>query len=143
MWPVRFLYTFLPDKLVVFTKMSWSYFFFYFVIVLFAVPSGPPFLIMAQDVTTTTLKLLWTPPEERHRCGIITKYSVCYQNSALRTNCRNITEINKDQLSYVISDLLPNTEYLLQVKAATKVGWGIPGAIYERTLSSGKSNKLG
>lgn len=109
---------------------------------LITVPTGPPFVIMAQDITATSLKLLWSPPEERHHNGIIIKYAVCYQDSILRTNCRNITEISEGKRKYDITNLRPNTKYIFQVKAATKAGWGIPGAIYKTTLPAGKLKKI-
>ena len=109
-------------------------------IFIFVAPTGPPFVIMAQDVTATSLSLVWSPPKERYRSGLITKYGICYQKSVLRTNCLDVKEVDADQQLHHFDDFLPNTEYMLQVRAATIVGWGPPGAVYITTLSSGELN---
>ena len=109
-------------------------------IFIFVAPTGPPFVIMAQDVTATSLSLVWSPPKERYRSGLITKYGICYQKSVLRTNCLDVKEVDADQQLHHFDDFLPNTEYMLQIRAATIVGWGPPGAVYITTLSSGELN---
>ena len=93
---------------------------------------------MAQDVTAVSVKIVWSPPEEPYQNGIITNYTICYQEALLRTNCDRKINVSADQRSYHITDLSPNTEYVLQVKAATVVGTGPPGAVYVMTLSSGR-----
>ena len=102
-------------------------------------PSGPPHLVMAQDITATSLNLVWSPPEERHRNGIITEYGVCYQEASLGTSCENTVRVPMEQLSYrITTGLRPNTEFMFIVKAATSRGWGPNAVIYETTLPAGK-----
>ena len=97
---------------------------------------------MAQDVTSKSLRLLWSPPEESHRNGIIKVYGLCYQEASLATSCSTTLQIPGDQLSYDITEgLRPNTEYMFIVSAATAIGWGPKAVLYKTTLSAGK-NKI-
>lgn len=101
-------------------------------------PSAPPHLAMVQDVTTTSMKLLWSPPEKSHRNGIITEYGLCYQEASLEATCLIDVQIPGEQLSYDITEgLRPNTEYMLLVSARTAVGFGPKAVLYESTLPSG------
>ncbi|CAB3996428.1 receptor-type tyrosine- phosphatase S-like [Paramuricea clavata] len=101
-------------------------------------PSGPPHLVMAQDLTATSVKLLWSPPEESHRNGVITVYSLCYQEASLETSCTTDVQVPGEKLSYDITKgLRPNTEYMFTVAAATVTGLGPRAVLYESTLSSG------
>ena len=103
-------------------------------------PSGPPHLVMAQDVTATSLNLVWSPPKENHRNGIITEYGVCYEEASLGTNCVETVRVPMGQLSYrITTGLRPNTKFMLTVKAATGQGWGPKAVVYETTLPAGKA----
>ncbi len=94
---------------------------------------------MAQDVTATSLKLVWSPPEESLRNGIITAYGLCYQENGLGTSCDTIVQIPAEQLSYSITEgLRPNRQYMFIVFAATSKGWGPRAVLYETTLPAGK-----
>lgn len=93
---------------------------------------------MAQDLTATSVKLLWSPPEESHRNGIITVYGLCYQEASLETSCTTDVQVPGEKLSYDITKgLRPNTEYMFTVAAATVTGLGPRAVLYESTLSSG------
>ena len=90
------------------------------------------------DVTDVNITLVWSLPEQHHRNGNITKYTICYQEAVQRTNCRNMMNVSAGQEFYRIIDLQPNTEYVIQVRAATEVGSGPPGIVYRTTLPSGE-----
>ena len=104
------------------------------------VPSGPPLSIKAQDITDTSMKLIWSPPQQKHRNGIIILYGVCYQEASLGTECTDVTSIPGSQLSYEITEgLRPHCEYMFVVMAATKVaGWSPKAVLRETTLQAGK-----
>ena len=95
---------------------------------------------MAQDVTATSLKLVWSPPEENHRNGVIRIYGLCFQEASLETSCKKIVSIPGEQTSYDITEgLWPNTEYMFIVFAATaSPGWGPRAVLYVTTLPAGK-----
>ena len=76
---------------------------------------------------STTLLVNWKRP----LCdrGVLLGYELCYVESSVR-DCDssgvtvNIT--NPDQLSYIINDLYINIDYVVVVRARTKVGLGDP-----------------
>lgn len=106
---------------------------------IFTGPGGPPHLVMTQDVTATSLKLIWSPPEKHHRNGVITLYGLCFQEASLKTSCRPRLSIPGEHTSYDITEQLrPNTEYMFLIFAATaSPGWGPSAMIYETTLPAG------
>lgn len=95
---------------------------------------------MAQDVTATGLKLVWSAPEESHRNGVIRTYGLCFQEASLETSCLTTIRIPGEQTSYDITEgLRPNTEYMFIVFAATASrGWGPRAVLYKTTLPAGK-----
>ena len=107
------------------------------------VPSGPPLGLMAQNITTTSLTLVWLPPEYNHANGIIMYYGICYQEVSLGTDCTSIVSIPQEQMSFdITTGLRPYTQYVLVVMAATKiVGWGPKAMINETTLTAGRMLK--
>ena len=61
------------------------------------------------------MTLQWRPPETPN--GVITQYSILY-------NGTNITNFGSNILMDTIEELLPNTVYVLQLRAHTVVGAG-------------------
>ena len=106
----------------------------------YTVPSGPPLLLKAQDITATSLRLMWSPPEQNHANGIIRLYGVCYQEASLGTECTEVISIPGGQLSYEITQgLRPYTEHVFVVMAATKIkGWSPKAVLNITTLLAGK-----
>ena len=83
---------------------------------LFAVPSEPCSLAVF-FVTSSSVTLQWMSPETPN--GVITQYSILY-------NGTNITDFGNNMLMDTIEGLLPDTVYVLQLRAHTKVGPGPP-----------------
>lgn len=94
---------------------------------------------MTQNITATSVKLQWSPPEQALQHGVIKSYGICFQEASLGTDCRSINSIRGEQLSYSITQgLRPHTKYMFVVMAATKiVGWSPKAVIYSSTLSAG------
>ena len=77
---------------------------------------------MIVSITTNTkVSLSWMPPDTPN--GIITQYQLQYRRS---DNTTNITLLNvtNDTLTYTVTGLSSNTEYLFTVRAFTAVGHG-------------------
>ena len=95
-------------------------------IILFLVPSEPCSL-RESLVTSTTVTLQWMPPETPN--GVITHYSVQYGG-------RMIDEFGSKTLNRLmgtVEGLSPNTLYVLQLKAHTRVGPGPPVSLSIKT----------
>ena len=95
---------------------------------LFAVPSEPSSL-KEVSVTTNSVTLQWKPPQTTN--GVITHYSVQYGGSV-------IDKFSNDKLKGSIKGLSPDTEYVLQLRAHTRVGAGPPGCLTVRTCKLSK-----
>ena len=80
---------------------------------------------MVVNVTDTTMSLSWTPPQMPN--GIITHYQVQYRRSD-SSSSSTFTSLNTTSagLSYTVTELTSNTEYVFRVRAFTVVGHGPP-----------------
>ena len=76
------------------------------------------------SVTTNSVTLQWKPPHTTN--GVITHYSVQYGETV-------IDKFGNDKLEGNIKGLSPDTEYVLQLRAHTRVGAGPPGCLTVRT----------
>ena len=83
---------------------------------LFAVPSEPLSIEIVQ-VNSSSVTLQWRPPVTPN--GVITQYSILY-------NGINITNFGNNMLMNTIEGLSPDTVYVLQLRAHTGAGAGLP-----------------
>ena len=83
-------------------------------------PSAPMSLIIV-NITDTTASLSWMPPEMPN--GIITQYQVQYSKSDSSSDFNSSNNSNTN-LTYTVTELLSNTEYVFRVRAFTIVGHG-------------------
>ena len=82
---------------------------------LYVVPSVPRSLeIVSGNSSSVTLQ--WMPPETPN--GIITHYSL--------QNGPTITNLSNNVLMFTVEGLSPDTMYVLQLRAYTRVGGGPP-----------------
>ena len=77
------------------------------------------------SVNSSSVTLQWRPPETPN--GVITHYSILYDE-------KNII-ISSNELMYTIEELLPDTVYVLQLRAHTAAGAGPPS---NRTVLTSK-----
>ena len=95
-------------------------------IILFLVPSEPCSLREA-SVTLTTVTLQWIPPETPN--GVITHYSVQYGGRVIN----KFGSETPNRLMGTVEGLSPNTSYVLQLTAYTRVGPGPPASLSVKT----------
>ena len=95
-------------------------------IILFIVPSEPCSLRKA-TVTSTTVTVKWMPPDTPN--GLITHYSVQYGGRVIDYFGSNTL----NGLGGTIEGLSPDTEYVLQLRAHTRVGPGPPASLNVKT----------
>ena len=90
--------------------------------ILLTAPSAPRSLMVA-NVTNTTVTLSWTPPDTPN--GIITQYQIQYRknDSGSGSKFTSLNIANAD-LTYTVTELTSNTEYVFRVRAFTVVGHG-------------------
>ena len=82
-------------------------------------PAAPKSLMIV-SITKTTVSLSWMPPNTTN--GIITQYQLQYK----RSDSTNITSLNitNANLTYTVTGLSSNTEYVFTVRAFTAVVHG-------------------
>ena len=78
---------------------------------------------MVVNVTNATVTLSWTPPATTN--GIITQYQIQYRRSDSSSDFDSLNMTN-DDLTYTITELTSDTEYVFRVIAFTAVGHGSP-----------------
>ena len=79
------------------------------------------------SVTSSTVTLQWEPPETPN--GLITEYSIQYDGSVVD----NFGSVTLNRLMGTVERLSPDTEYVLQLRAHTKVGPGPPTNLTVKT----------
>ena len=93
---------------------------------MFLVPSEPCSLREAL-VTSTTVTLQWMSPQTSN--GVITHYSVQYDGGVID----KFSSETLDRLTNTVKGLSPNTLYVLQLTAHTRVGPGPPTSLSVKT----------
>ena len=93
---------------------------------LFLVPSEPCSLEVA-SVTSSSVTLQWISPETPN--GIITQYSIQYDGSVIN----NFGSKALNMLMGIVEGLSLDTEYVLQLRAHTRVGPGSPASLTVKT----------
>ena len=94
---------------------------------MFIVPSEPQQLEIV-IVTSTSVTLQWMSPEYPN--GVITQYSIRYDRMIIEGFGSNASD---NKVIATIEGLLPNTEYVLEMKAHTRVGPGLPVSLDVKT----------
>ena len=91
-------------------------------------------------VSSTSAKLMWSPPEKHLRNGRIMLYEIQYyeRNKPIET-----TTVNTTDTQQVIEGLEMNTDYIFKIKAFTEVGAGpwsqrLPFRTFGQRESQGK-----
>ena len=79
------------------------------------------------SVTTSSVTLKWMPPETTN--GVITQYSI--QNG--ETIINNFGNNTLNMMIGTVEGLSPDTEYVLQLRAYTRVGAGPPHSLTVQT----------
>ena len=93
---------------------------------LFVAPSEP-LSLKPYSVTSTTVTLQWMPP--RYPNGVITKYSVHFDGTNIHKFGSNVS----NKMMGTVDGLSPDTQYVLEMKAHTKVGAGQSTSLSVRT----------
>ena len=89
------------------------------------VPSEPQQLEIL-IITSNSVTLQWMPPNYPN--GVIIQYSIEYDGKSI--NVFGDDESNK--ITGTIEELLPNTNYIIKVKAYTRIGPGPPVSLLVR-----------
>ena len=87
---------------------------------------------MVVNVTNATVTLSWTPPDTPN--GIITQYQIQYKRSDSSSDYASLN-ITTDNVTYTMTGLTSDTEYVFRVIAFTVEGHG-PPSNKVRTLTS-------
>ena len=99
-------------------------------LVILTAPSASPSSVRVSEVNSSSITVQWGPVDCINRNGDITGYSVQYGSKTVSVSGDSSGGM------YVISGLMPSTNYSIQVAAGTSAGTGpYSTAIYE--LSAG------
>lgn len=101
---------------------------------------GPCKDIKASDVTKSSCKLTWEPPEYDGGSPIL-HYVLERREAGRRTYIPVMSGENK--LSWTVKDLIPNGEYFFRVKAVNKIGGGEYIELKNPVIAQDPKRKLG
>ncbi|EDO41500.1 predicted protein, partial [Nematostella vectensis] len=82
-------------------------------------PSTSPGNIVLNSLTPDSIDVSWDPPPKRYRNGILTSYIIKYHNKSISETILLPSSMQKK----TISGLASGEVYMVQVAAATKMGW--------------------
>ena len=90
-------------------------------------PSSGPINFMATSgiLAATSIIVSWDPPLLTHQNGVITRYQIIYW--LLRANIaanRSSVVVLGNVTRHTLYNLIPSSNYSLQIAAATNVGFG-------------------
>ena len=105
--------------------------------IVFIAPSSEPENLTTIEVTSNNISFLWLPPLIHSRNGNITHYSLrcSYYNLSHSMLLEHLQIKNS---TYLLSNLLPHTNYSCNVSASTSAGEGPSTNIVVRTDEDGK-----
>ena len=107
------------------------------IFIVFIAPSGEPQNLTYIEVTSNNISFSWLPPLIHSRNGNITHYSLrcSYYNL---TRLTTVEHLQIEDTSYLLSNLLPYTNYFCNLSASTNVGEGPSINIVVRTDEGSK-----
>ncbi|XP_028400814.1 uncharacterized protein LOC114523946 [Dendronephthya gigantea] len=94
-------------------------------------PSGPPTDIKISNFTHSHMNVTWSPPDPSERNGVITAYWLCIKNQS-HSYCLKEDILPFTQTSYFFPGLRPYRIYSIDIKAATKIGFGPIGKSFSK-----------
>ena len=94
--------------------------------IVFVVPNEP-FSLEVVSVTASSVTLQWMPPQTTN--GVITQFSIQYGETVIN----NFGNNSLNTMTGTVERLSPDTEYILQLRAHTRVRPGPPGNMTIKT----------
>ena len=106
----------------------------------FPVPSGFPQNVQASTISSTEIAVTWDPVLEIQRNGMIARYEVQFNQSALsEISQMNSTETVAPNMMLLLENLEEFVEYSVAVRAYTGIGAGpFSPAVNNQTFEDGE-----
>ena len=94
---------------------------------------------MAMNISSTVIRVSWSPVPAIDQNGVITQYEVEYnQTTFSEVSMYNTTTVNSTTLMVDLTGLEEDVEYSIRVRAYTSVGAGpYSSVVMERTQEDG------
>jgi hypothetical protein len=101
----------------------------------FLVKPPAPTNMTVNDIKKTKAKIEWTPPLYHTTYGV-TNYVIEFKKFGSKESWKNTSALEKVITQYELTDLEPDTDYLVRGHAINFLGKGVPTKIVEiKTLS--------
>ena len=103
-------------------------------------PVSPPGEVIADSLSSTSIRVNWTKVPAIDQNGVITQYEVEYNQTTFpEVTMHNTTVVNSTMFKTVLNGLLEYVEYCIRVRAYTSQGPGpYTNAICVTTDEDGK-----
>ncbi len=86
--------------------------------------------------TATDIDIEWNPLSSEVNNGKIFGYKICHKLSSSVRPCETAGYTGFDRTSYIIKDLIPFTDYTIEISAGTIAGYGPPLVLLAKTSES-------
>ena len=106
-----------------------------------SVPSAPPSSLLLHSNTARSITVSWKPPPPSKQNGVIIGYLFLYKCQEWFA-CEATTQFQTANLTVILSDLHPYTNYYIIVSALTSVGEGPRAQTHLRTWQDSEFCKL-
>ena len=102
-------------------------------------PASSPGNVMAMNISSTVIRVSWSPVPAIDQNGIITQYEVEYNQTTFgEMSMYNTTTVNSTTLMVDLTGLEEYVVYSIRVRAYTSVGAGpYSDVVMERTQENG------
>ena len=87
--------------------------------------------MQVKNVTATTFQVAWSPPAREKQNGVIISYFLCIRPFGVLHACNDTRIVTGTQSQQLFTELNSDQEYLVEIKAATKIGYG-PSAFVQK-----------
>jgi hypothetical protein len=105
-------------------------------LIFLSAPTAPPKDVIFKSVTTTSIEITWSPPDEEKQNGIIAMYEVeMYQEmsgSIVEKVTKSLMRVENTTV-WKISHLSPRTDYIFHIRAGTAGGFGPAVIVHKRS----------
>jgi hypothetical protein len=76
------------------------------------------------NTTAHSIQVSWTPLPSLVNNGRIFGYKICYKIASARWPCQRLGYVDHNATSYTVNELIPYTEYAIEISAGTIAGFG-------------------
>jgi hypothetical protein len=105
-----------------------------------SVPSGTPAEMSVPTFDETAITVAWKSPDENEINGILKSYKIEIYQQLDSGYLKMVSSkmVASAVLAWTFGSLAEKTEYIIEIKAGTVIGFGPPSVVHQKTSGEGK-----